>query len=151
MDLFSVVHTLIELIGAIDAYSTSSKNLAESLKTLKDELISTHGLFEQLEVLVKEESDDTTSSPSTTTVTNTSQSGPTMQLIDNQGQLQLLKETLKSISAWLGALESESKSKKLFSTLRAWSRDDLKKVNGFLDQIERCKSTASLVLSVTRG
>ena len=148
MDLFSVVHTLIELIGAIDAYSTSSKNLAESLKTLKDELTSTRDLFEQLEELVREESGDTTTSPSTTTLANTSQSGPTMQLINNQGKLQVLQEILKSISAWLDALESKSKFTALPSMLRVRSQDDQKKVNGFLDQLERCKSTASLVLSV---
>ena len=60
MDPFSIVKALAELIGAIDAYSTSRKNLAESLKTLKDELTSTRDLFEQLEELVREESGDTT-------------------------------------------------------------------------------------------
>ena len=148
MDLFSVVHTLIELIRAIDAYSTFPKNLAESLKTLKDELTSTRGLLLQLEEFVKEESGDTTTSPSTITLINPSQSSLTMQLINNQGQLQVLQETLKNITAWLDALGSKSKFTTLLSILRVRSQDDLKKVNGFLGQLERCKSTANLVLSM---
>ena len=64
MDPFSVVHTLIELIGAIDAHSTSPKSLARSLKALKDKLTSTRGLLVELEELVKAETSDITSSPS---------------------------------------------------------------------------------------
>ena len=148
MDLFSVVHTLIELIGAIDACSTSSKNLAESLKSLKDELISTRGLLEQLEELVKEESGDTRTLSSNSTSANSSPTSPTLQLINNHGQLQVLQTTLDSISAWLDDLQSKSKSRKLLSMLQLRSPDDLKKVSEFLVELERCKSTANLVLSV---
>ena len=94
MDLFSVVHTLIELIGAIDAYSTSPKNLARSLKTLKDKLTSTRELLVELEELVKAETGDITPSPSPSTPLNSSPSGSTLQLIKDKGQLQVLQATL---------------------------------------------------------
>ena len=148
MDLFSVVRTLMTLIGAIDAYSTSPKTLAASLKTLRDELTSTRGLFVRLEELVKEESGDTRTLSSNSTSANLNPSSPTLQLINNQGQLQVLQKTLDSISAWLDDLKSKSKSKKLLSMLQLRSPDDLRKASEFLVELERCKSTASLVLSV---
>ena len=143
MDLFSVVHTLLELIGAINAYSTSSKSLAESLKTLKDKLSSTRGLLVKLEEFVQVESSHATPLPSHSTLENSSQSSPTMQLINDQCELQVLHTTLNDISAWLDALGSKSKLKKLWSP-----QDDQRKVNGFLVELESCKLTASLVLSL---
>ena len=149
MDLFSVVHTLIELIGAIDACSTSSKNLAESLKTLKDELISTRGLLEQLEELVKAETCGIIPSPSHSTLANSSQSGPTLQLIKDKGQLQVLQMALDGISTWLDTLQLQSKSKlKRLLVPNGSSQDDQKKVDGFLVELESCKLTANLVLSL---
>ena len=79
MDLLSVLHTVVELIRAIDAYSTSPKSLAASLKTLKDELISTQELLLELEELVKEESSDTRTSPSYSTAANYGQSDSTLR------------------------------------------------------------------------
>ena len=143
VDLFSVVNTLLELIGAIDAYSTYPKNLARSLKMLKDKLISTRELLVELEELVNAETGDTTPSPSQITAANSSQSGPTLQLIKDKGQLQFLQATLNDISAWLDALGSKSKLKKLWPP-----RDDQRKVDGFLVELESCKSTATLVLSL---
>ena len=79
---------------------------------------------------------------------NSDQSDSTLQLINGQGQLQVLQATLNDISAWLETLESKSKSKKLLSIgqLRS-SQDDQKKVKEFLVELERCKSTAGLVLA----
>ena len=149
MNLFSVVHTLLELIGAIDTYSTSSENLAESLKTLKDKLSSTRGLLVKLEEFVQVESSNATPLPSHSTLENSSQSSPTMQLINDQCELQALHTTLNDISAWLGVLGSKSNSKKLFSiTQLRSSQDDQKKVSGFLVELESCKSSAGLVLSL---
>ena len=94
MDPFSVVHTLIELIGAIDAHSTSPKNLARSLKALKDKLTSTRGLLAELEELVKAETSDISSSRSYgSTLANSSQSIPTLQLIKDKGQIQVFQTT----------------------------------------------------------
>ena len=125
MDPFSVVHTLLEVIGAIDAYSTSSKSLAESLKTLKDKLSSTRGLLVKLEEFVQVESSHATPLPSHSALENSSQSSPTMQLINDQCELQALHTTLNDISAWLGVLGSKSNSKKLFSItqLRSWPEE----------------------------
>ena len=149
MDLFSVVHTLLELIGAINAYSTSSKSLAESLKALKDKLSSTRGLLVKLEEFVQVESSNATPLPSHSTLENSSQSSPTMQLINDQCELQVLHTTLNDISAWLGVLGSKSNSKKLFSITQLRSfQDDQKKVDGFLIELESCKLTANLVLSL---
>ena len=143
MDLFSVVHTLIELIGAIDAYSTSPKNFSRSLKTLKDKLTSTQGLLVELEELVKAETDHITPSPSQSPPPNSIESAPTLQLIKEKGQLQVLQMILNDISAWLDGLGSKSKLKKLWPP-----RDDQRKVDGFLVELESCKSTATLVLSL---
>ena len=149
MDPFSVVHTLLEVIGAIDAYSTSSKSLAESLKTLKDKLSSTRGLLVKLEEFVQVESSHATPLPLHSTLENSGQSGPTMQLINDQCELQALHTTLNDISAWLGVLGSKSNSKKLFSiTQLRSSQDNQKKVSGFLVELESCKSSAGLVLSL---
>ena len=142
MDLFSIINTLLELLGAIDAYSSSSKNLARSLKTLKDKLTSTQELLIELEGLAKAETCDITPSPSHGTPANSNQSSPTLQLIKEKGQLQVLQATLNDISAWLDALGSKSKSKKLRP-----HQDDERRVDRFLVELERCKLTAGLVLS----
>ena len=149
MDLFSIVHALIELIGAIDAHSTSPKNLARSLKVLRDKLTSTRGLLVELEELVKMETCDITPSPSHSTLANSSQSGPTLQLIKDKGQLQVLQTTLDDISTWLDAsrLQSKSKLKRILVPINS-SQDDQKKVDGFLVELESCKLTANLVLSL---
>ena len=63
-------------------------------------------------------------------------------------RLGFLLLTLNDISAWLDTFGSKAKSKKFFSVAQLrpfW--DDQKKVQGFLDELENCKSTASLVLS----
>ena len=149
MDLFSVVHTVIELMGAIDAHSTSPKNLAQSLKALKNKLTSTQGLLSELEELVKAETGDISPSPSHSTPVNLSQSSPTLQLIKDKGQLQVLQTTLDDISTWLDAsrLQSKSKLKRLLVPIGS-SQDDQKKVDGFLVELESCKLTANLVLSL---
>ena len=149
MDLSYVIRTAIELIVAVDACSTYPKSLTESMKSLKDKLTSTQGLLAELGKLVKEDSSNTILPPhSHITAADSSQTGPTLQLINDRGQLQLLRATLSNISTWLDTLESKSKSKKLLSVAQLRpSRDDQKKVQGFLDELESCKSTASLVLS----
>ena len=115
MDLFSAIHTAIELIAAVDACSTYPKNLTESMKTFNDKLTSTQGLLVELEELVKDESGNTIPSHSHIVAADSSQSDRTLQLINNRDQLQVLWLTLNDISAWLDTLGSRSKSKKLFS------------------------------------
>ena len=59
MNLFFVIHTVIELISAVDVSCAYPMNLTESTKTLKDKLTSTQGLLAELEKLIEEVSGNT--------------------------------------------------------------------------------------------
>ena len=59
MNLFFVIHTVIELISAVDVSCAYPMNLTESMKPLKDKLSSTQGLLAELGKLVEEVSGTT--------------------------------------------------------------------------------------------
>ena len=154
MDLVSILHTIVGLIGAVDAFTTSSKDLAESLEFLKTKLSSTHELLNNLEMLIEEESNYTShSTPSPSHFTpDCSQETSTLRLIENGGRLKELQATLDAVASWLETLESKSKSKsrmkRILSTRSLSSQGHQRRIERFLDELESCKLTAHFVLTI---
>ena len=153
MDTSSILRTTVEALSAVDAYLASLKEEAKSFEALKVKLDSTRKLLASLQDLIKEDCSDTYYSvphSSSEDAACRSQGNSILRLIEDGGQLNQIQKTLEEIFAWVNALETESKAKtKHLLWIRWWSSQGRqKKIERFLVELESCKSTANLVLTM---